>query len=229
MSYASFGDINPWTVMSAHLWDPQEVYVLRLKTRNAKIRSPEDLLVFVKAIGQSQNLQLDVSGAGTWQASGMPESESMLDLVFTTTEGGVNIPFVADDAKSMAAKLQAHADVRRVFPDFIVTEQQFGPIVSPKDAIDHWRGEPILWNHLLNDKKGGPTDSFAKPADYNLVRGKADDGARATPITPNPIFAPPDHVKIPESGISPTMAFVGGVVIGLVSWSLLGRSQARTK
>ena len=82
----------------------------------------------------------------------------------------------------MAAKIEADPGMRGSFPAFKIVGQLFGQLTLPANAIDHWRSQPILWDsHLGPASTGGPTDTFAKPADFSIVHGKADDGALAVP------------------------------------------------
>jgi len=179
MSYAllGFADIDPWTVMAAHVWSASDVYVLRLKTEGAVLTEPGDLLLFVRAAGQGQNLDLDVRGIAASRAG------ASIDIVLTADKWGLSVPFLADDAAAMAKHIAGDADLGARMPSLAISNAVFGRLAAPKDAIDHWLAQPILWDHRFTGPKGrgGPTDSFAAPPPLTLVQGKADDGKRAIP------------------------------------------------
>lgn len=177
------GTVDPWAYPWAHTLDSGEVYVLRVALANVRMREPADALAFVRAIGQDQNLHLDVRGVAVWKADGMGERESMLDLVLTSAIYFSPPMIGSDNGEAMAKNLEADPDLQRLFPGLTVRAPIFGELTAPAEAIDHWRAQPILWDHALPGPRdrGGPTDTFAAPAEYSVVLGQADDGKRSKP------------------------------------------------
>lgn len=221
MSYArplarsrGLGALDEWTNPSLHSFLPSDVFVLRLATTGFPVRGPADVLPLVRAVGRGQNLRLDVRGVALWQDPKAAPDVWHADVVLTTAAAlfpfAPLMPGFVDDGAAMAGKVDADAGMRGAFPTFHVVGQVFGQLTAPPDAIDHWRSQPVLWDHVLGPAGvGGPTDSFAKPADYSIVRGKVDDGARATPwILGRSPLAPP-----PPGGPSGTVVVVVGIAL----------------
>ncbi len=226
MSYVvlgGFGTIDPTRLLTF----ASDVYVLRLKVRGAVLTDPSQALAFAKAAGQGQNLGLDVRGVALWKAPGMTEDQWMVDVVETVTSGGVIVPFVGDNASAMATKVAANADLRARFPKIAVDTASalWGTLSEPVDAIDWWRRQPMLWDHALADG-GGPTDTFANPAEYSVVLGKADDGAKARPWKRGEVPVAPPRADESGSGWGWLAALgLGAVVIGGVAYARRGRGS----
>lgn len=178
------GELDPWAYPSLHYFTNQEVYVLRLRMKGASLREPRDALVFVRSAGSTQNLGLDVRAVALLEE---PGGELVLDLVMTREALYSPWPWMGDDAEAMRQKIAADPNVLARFPSLAISTAVFGELVAPADAIDHWRAQPKLWDHALGQGgHGGPTDSFATPAEYSVVRGRADDGKRAVPWRAEP-------------------------------------------
>jgi len=234
IAVAGFADIDAWTSnLLPHAMSPTEVYVLRFRARGAKLSRASDALLFVRAAGQGQNLSMDVRGVAVSHDSNDPDDTNTVDVVFTVAPAGtiipgsVTIPGVSDDANSMAAQIAADADLRAAFPNIGLDNAQFGQLTAPVDAIDHWRSQPVLWDHTFHGAKnrGGPTDSFAQPAEYSIVQGRADDGARAKPwrVSKMPLG---DKLSVP--GLPDWAPYAGvAVVLGGIGWWVM-RGRRRT-
>lgn len=206
------GEVDPWTIMSGHLWSPSEVYVLRLVVVGAPIEDTADALVFVKAAGQDQNLRLDVRGLAVSPVGG--GARQQVDVICTVREGGLAIPFVSDDAASIAAQIAADPDVRRAWPGISVVSAVFGRLTAPPAALDHWQAQSLLWSTAFPGERGrgGPTDAFAMPAPLALVKGKAEDGKTATPLPPRtPSFNPSGESPWPWIGLG-VVVLAGGIM-----------------
>ena len=159
------GELDPWAYPSLHYFTNQEVYVLRLRMKGASLREPRDALVFVRSAGSTQNLGLDVRAVALLEE---PGGELVLDLVMTREALYSPWPWMGDDAEAMRQKIAADPNVLARFPSLAISTAVFGELVAP--AGGH----------------GGPTDSFATPAEYSVVRGRADDGKRAVPWRAEP-------------------------------------------
>lgn len=175
------GDFDPWSCMWCHVWSADDVYVLRLRMDGVTILNARDALRFVQSAGQAQNFRLDVRGMAIRESG----TGILADIVFTAREGFVGIPILADTATSMAATMNADPDLLQVYPDLKISLPVFGRLTGPPDALDQWKSVALLWDNLLSGPRGrgGPTDTFATPGDYNLVRGSAEDGKRANPFS----------------------------------------------
>jgi hypothetical protein len=187
------GDVDPWEYVWAHALTTDAVYVLRLRVTGVALRDPTDALLFARAAGQGQNLALDVRGVAVSQPRGAASDEYVVDIIFTTSALRVAVLW-ADGAADMARKIAADPDLRARYPGVSIAGPVFGALAAPAEAIDHWRAQPVLWDHAISGPRqlGGPTDSFAQPADYNVVKGKADDGSRAVPwVIPKGGLGPP--------------------------------------
>ena len=222
------GTIDPWdsVTLGLHRVAESDVLVLRLRVTNVRMQDPSDALLFVRAAGQGQNWGLDVRGVAV---ADVPSStDKMVDVVFTKGDAGllgwspsIMLGF-ADNADSMAKNVLADETLRQLSPNAAVVSAQLGPLTDPADAIDHWRSQPIAWDHLLSGPKnvGGPTDTFATPADYTVCKGTADDGKRCKPW--KTALAPfgPNGPKV-----TPTqLGMIAGVgVLGLIVWKVFNK------
>lgn len=215
------GEVDPWNWMIAHTLNTNEVYVLRLPCVNLPLKDGGDLLLFARAAGQGQNLELDVRAVG---AVGQGSTWS-IDVVMTSHFNGlVPGPVGADDAQDMAAAVSADEQLRAAFPSLVIDAEKtiFGELTGPKDAIDTWLSQPLLWDHALPGpkKRGGPTTTFAKPVDLSTFHGQADLGRAATPwrVTSPPI-APHDRGDEASNAGWYILGGVAVVGVGLVVWS----------
>jgi hypothetical protein len=189
MSYVGccgLGTVDVWEyVWALHSVSATDVMVLRLQVANARLDDPSDALLFVRAAGQGQNWGMDVRGVAVSAIAG--SADKQVDIVFTKGDAGFlgfgPIVGLHDDAAAMAKQIATDEVLRQVSPNITISAAAIGPLTGPADALDHWRSQPIVWDHLLSGPKGrgGPTDTFAQPADYTVVKGTADDGKRAVP------------------------------------------------
>lgn len=219
------GDFSEWSVMPlVHTLDRDEVYVLRLEVANVRLRDGADLLVFARAGGQDQNVGLDVRAVGAWKADGMSAADDvwMIDIVLTWGHESKLSTLMNDNGDDMGRHIAADPEVTAVFPHVVVRASKFGELTGPTDAIDTWLSMPLLWDRNLMGKrpnKGGPTATFASPADLSLFRGKADDGRRAVPWR---VTVSKNNVQNPESGLGTGVIVVVGaaaaLAVGLVVW-----------
>lgn len=228
MSYAvarsGVGEFSEWAYASIfHTLDTNEVYVLRLEVAGVRLRDGADLLVFARAGGQDQNWGLDVRAVGAWKSDAMSAADDvwMIDIVMTSSLDGKVVPLMNDSGEEMGKQIAADPEVTSVFPHVVVRSSKLGELVGPAAAIDTWRSQPLLWDHALSGKRplrGGPTVTFAAPADLSLFKGKADDGRLAVPwkmtMSAN---GPQTH----DSGLGAgTIAVVGvaALAVGIVLW-----------
>lgn len=219
MSYAeALGVFEPWSCISCHFWSASEVYVFRTKVTGAKLRDATDVLPFISAFGQGQDLRLDVRGAAVWNRSG---ESFMIDLI-GTTDFGLPVPLIADGPADIAKHIEEDPEIRAAFPQVKLSDAQFGPVKDAKVAVDRWLALPILWDRRLPGKrgKGGPTASFATPAEYSIVLGKADD-AKATPWKIDAPGLGPG--REPENDVA--LWLLGAAVAGVAGWALWRRMR----
>ena len=200
----SFGDVSAWNYPTFHTLDANEIYVVRLKCTGLPLADGGALLLFVRALGVNQTLGFDIRGAAAWQDPGAPSTSWWIDIVCTVSGWEGNpIPFLGNDAASIAAKIQNDPTLRQSFPSLQIDQSAslWGELTGPAQAIDFWKSQPLLWDHNLPGPKcvavvggcGGPTNTFANPPASSIVKGKADDGALAIPFavtTVPPIVTP---------------------------------------
>ncbi len=186
VGYCALGTVDVWEyVWALHNLRDTDVMVLRLRVTNARLSDPSDALLFVRAAGQGQNWGMDVRGVAVSAVAGSDDKQ--VDIVFTKGDAGLlgfgPIIGIHDDAAAMGKQIASDEALRQVSPNLVVASAQIGVLTAPADAVDHWRSQPIAWDHLLSGPKGrgGPTDTFAQPAEYTVVKGTADDGKRANP------------------------------------------------
>ena len=217
MSYA-LAEFDAWKVMGGHTLDDDEIYVLRMTVTGCPLRTASDLKLLARAAGQAQNMDLDVRAVG---AKERPEAGAWnIDIVFGSVGGKrVVTPFLSTDADAMAKSIAADPQIQLNFPKFSIVAAQFGALVGPADAIDTWRSQPTLWDHALTGPsgRGGPTATFATPADLSFFKGEADDGRKATPWrASDPPIAPPGPnggEDKPPSSDDTAWYVLGGVVL----------------
>lgn len=227
MSYSGccgLGTVDVWEyVWALHNLREADVMVLRLQVAGARLSDPSDALLFVRAAGQGQNWGMDVRGVAVSDAAAA--DQKMVDIVFTKGDAGLlgfgPIIGIHDDAASMAAQIAADDALRQNSPNLQIVSSAIGLLSGPADAIDHWRSQPIVWDHLLSGPKGrgGPTDTFAQPADYTVVKGTADDGKRAVPWKASVL----DLGKKKLESLTDTqkgLIAVGAAVGGFVLWNM---------
>jgi hypothetical protein len=234
------GDLDAWSCMSCHLWSSGDVYIFRTVATGVSLKEASDLLQFVKAFGRDQNLRIDVRGAGAWKNS---DGSTVIDIVGTVQSAGISIPFMADDATSIAKKMSQDKDLMSSFPSMRLSNPAFGTIAKPNDAIDHWLSLPVMWTG-----EGLPTASFSQPHEYNLFLGKADDGSKVIPwkigvpglgpgiSTPGKV---PNQGQVPggdSGGTKPPSGddssgiiaiLVGATVVGVAGWLVFGKGKKR--
>lgn len=231
---SGLGTVDPWSCMSCHLWSADDVYVLRFTMLGATIRDARDALRLVQAAGQDQNLRLDVRGIAVKDdvlaQGGVPCQ--VVDVIYTVREGGLGIPFLADNAADITKAMGADPDLLGAFPKLTIPPQLalFGRLTGPSAALDHWRAQAVLWSASLSGPRGrgGPSDAFAMPAPLALVRGSADDGKLAKPLAamtaPPPIGGPG---KSPGAELDWTVLGLGVAVLA-VSGLALYHSRSRS-
>jgi hypothetical protein len=187
------GDVSAWNYPTFHTLDANEVYVVRLKCTGLPLSDGKDLLLFVRALGITQTLGFDIRGAAAWQDVGADQNSWWIDLVATVPGWEGNpIPLLGNDAASIAAKIQNDPTLRQAFPSLQIDQSAslWGELTGPAQSIDFWKSQPLLWDHTLPGPKcvaliggcGGPTNTFPSPPASSIVKGKADDGAMATPF-----------------------------------------------
>ncbi len=234
MSYfQAIGTLEPWDYVSAHVYMPKDVFVLRLRVRGALLTSPRQAVLFVRAAGRGQNLGLDVRGVCFWKAQGVAAADdTMVDVVMTTKILRSPSMLSASDAKTMAKNMGADAELRAAFPAVSIQDPVFGQLTGPADAIDHWLSQPLLWDQNLGTHDvlgygGGPTDTFAAPAEYSVVRGKADDGKRVVPWTEGAL---PDlgSKKPGETGGTAVLWVLGLAAAAGVGWLVWTNKKGRS-
>jgi hypothetical protein len=230
MSYAlaaAFGTVDPWDHVWAHALGTSDVFVLRLRVSGVKLRDPSDALLFARAAGQGQNLALDVRGIAVWKTADMSADQWMVDVVMTTSALRAAVLW-ADSAEQMGVKVAADESLRSAFPTLAIQSVVFGQLTDPADSVDHWRSQGMLWDHALPGPKnlGGPTDLMAKPTDYSVVKGQADDGKRTLPwTTPTVPLGPGD--KPPSMS---TAAVAGlGVGAAFLVWMVSQRGSKHSR
>lgn len=229
MSYAlkpvpleGLGTFDPWwSLASVHVLSPSSVYVLRLPCFNLPLKDGSDLLLFARAAGQSQGLDLDVRAVGA-KGSGTTWS---VDVVMTTSASKAWLfPYIGEMVSAVANDEQLKAS----FPALQIDSDkaEFGELTGPKDAIDTWLAQPLLWDHALTGakKRGGPTATFAKPVDLSTFQGQADEGRAAAPwrVTSPPIS--PQHQEEPSNV---GWYIVGGAAVLGVGLAIWMRSRKR--
>lgn len=169
------GETSNWLGLVA---SPSEVYLVRLAVKGARLDTPDDAKKFARAVGSlmSDKLDLDVRGVAVWGSA----SDRHVDVILTSDDSRVSLITPSNDGIKSA--VEADPTLRAGSPTFSVTSAELLQLTGPPDAIDHWRSQPILWDrHLGPGSSGGPTDTFATPAEYSIVLGKADDGKRSSP------------------------------------------------
>ncbi len=222
---STFGTVDSWE-SSIHVVNESDVIVLRMRISGARLSEPSDALLFVRAAGQGQNWGMDVRGVAVSDVAS--STDQMVDVVFTKSDAGLLgwSPAVmlgmADDAASMAKNVAADEAIQQAFPKLSIASSQLGPLTGPADAIDHWRSQPVVWDHLLAGPKGrgGPTDTFAQPAEYTVVKGTADDGKRAQSWKTSLL----GYGRQVINQLTPTQIglIVGGsMLVGFVGWTMI--------
>jgi hypothetical protein len=236
---AQLGDVSAWNYPAFHTLDASEVYVVRLKCSGLPLSAGQDLLLFVRALGVNQTLGFDIRGAAAWQDPGAASDAWWIDLVATVPAWEGNpIPFLGNDAASIASKIQNDPTLRQTFPNLQIDQAAslWGELTGPAQSIDFWKSQPLLWDHTLPGPKcvaliggcGGPTNTFASPPASSIVKGKADDGALATPFPVTgtvPITTPDATTKgyaLGDIHVIGAIAAVAGV-LGLGYYYYYGR------
>ncbi len=223
MSYAlhgrPFGETSSWWGLVS---TTDEVYLFRALLKGLPITTPIDALLFVRVVGERFNafFPMDVRGVALGKVTG---NDYVIDVVMTSPQSGV-AP-LTPSAVSVQAAILADSDINRIYPALQVVDPEILELTGPKDAVDHWRAQPVLWDHSLEGARGhgGPTDTFATPADYSIVKGKADDGKGATPWkVDKPGFDP-----TPGAQTSDSTATVFLVLLGIGIVVMVGKRKTR--
>jgi hypothetical protein len=170
---AGFGETTGWLGVSSAT---DEVYLVRLDVKGARLDTPADALKFARAVGQivATKLETDVRGV----AVSSDGAGTHIDVVMTADKSGISL--LVPSEEGLREAIEADPELRRSSPALVVSRAQLLRLTGPADAIDHWRSQPLLWDRHLGSA-GGPTDTFATPAEYSVVKGRADDGKRAEP------------------------------------------------
>jgi hypothetical protein len=236
------GEFDAWSCMSCHWWSPEDIYALRLRVQNGTPTSIDDAKLYVRAGGVAQNMRLDVRGLAMWKAAGMGTNETMVDVVYSVSEGSMAMPGISDSADDMAKKVVAEQQLRARFPSMVIASAEFGilkgDIKDPGSAAQNWLAQPIMWDHKFTSDAGpgGPTDSFATPSPRNIVIGQADVVAEQHTWTSSDVFkggtTTPGSTTTPEGTVTPpdsTVLWVVGLgVVGFVGYQMMtSRGRAR--
>lgn len=203
--WAGLGETSGW---AQFIVSPEEVYIWRAHLHGAKLVAPDQALLFVRAVGKGQNQNLDVRGIALDRQS---DTDWSVDVVLTSSENVLGL--IPRNADGVAQQVLLDPAVRQVFPQLSISEPQFRQLTGPKAAIDHWRSQALLWDHLLGGD-GGPTDTFAQPAEYSIVKGTADDGKLAQPWVVAPAGLGPGGEKKPPGSTENTVLLLGLAAIG---------------
>lgn len=189
------GATEPWHQI---VQSTSEVYLFRAQGKGIVPPSARDMLAFVRAVGKAQGAHLDVRAVGLW----LDGDKAMLDVVMTSSFMNVDPSFslTSPSAKDVAAAMMADEQVRALFPSLVLTGPELLELVGPQSAIEHWRSQPLLWDHQLGGfgEHGGPTDTFAKPAEYSIFLGASDDGAKVKPWRVGTTDLGPGDTKVPK-------------------------------
>jgi hypothetical protein len=214
------GEVKDWW----QLWQgTDEVYIWRARLRGVQLKHPDQALAFVRAVGKANNTGLDVRGVAL---SKITDTEFDVDIVLTTAASGPNV--VVTNAQGVANKLMADSELRQQFPQLTIDGPKYLQLVGPPQAVDHWRSQPLLWDHNLGPQ-GGPTDTFAQPVEYSVVMGTAEDGKLAQPwVQPKPGLQPPPKGGGTGGPEQDTLIAAGIVVVGLFAVSkILGSKRKK--
>ncbi len=220
MRLSGLGETSKWLGLLA---SPSEVYLFRFSAKNANPKSPLDLLAFVRAVGQVNLFQtkLDIRGVTMWDDGSSPDAHTF-DVVATSPEGGLSL--VLPSASGILNSVSSDPNVQALFPGIVLSDPSLLELIGPSDAIDHWRSQPILWDHSLSSGAGvgGPTDTFASPAEYSIAIGKADDGKRAKPWTVG-------QKKPAAPGGSNTLLWILGIgAVSAVGYTLAKKARRKS-
>jgi hypothetical protein len=216
MSYTTgFGDTASWLGLLANT---DEVYLLRVRATDFAPKSPLDMLEIVRAVGGAPmggQTAIDVRGIGLWTDPSSLSGDQTIDVIFTSPTSGIALS--VPSASSIVNSLNADTVLRKIFPGAVFHDGSLLQLTGPMDAIDTWRSQPVLWDHSLQGPtgRGGPTDTFATPADYSVVLGKADDGKQAKPWKVNRPGLGPGPGSSPSSGTLLWLGVAAAAAIGI--------------
>jgi hypothetical protein len=198
------GETSSWLGI---LTSTDDVYIWRVRAKNVELTSPAQALLFARAVGLGQNRKLDVRGVAVRKEG---SDDWTIDVVLTSSEGGISVG-VATNADGVAQNVLQDSQVRAAFPQLQLKDPKVLELTGPKDAITHWRSQPLLWDHLLGSD-GGPTETYGHPAEYSVVKGRADDGKSAEPwLMPK---SQTEGDGKPPGPLGNTLLLVGLAVIG---------------
>lgn len=215
---------------------PSEIYLWRAKFTGLPLVRPDQALDLVRAVGTGQNLKLDVRGIALQPLADDQQTWSA-DLVLTASWAGP-VPGVLgfrDDASDIAQHVREDPSLRSIYPGFNVGDASLLQLTGPAEAVDLWRSQPVLWDHGLGGQgHGGPTDSYAMPADYSIVLGNAEQGKQAKPwrVKQPGLEPPPGTTLGPPPGAAPqadntVLWLLGAGVVGTLVW--LGWDKKRRR
>lgn len=248
----SLGEMETWL---GAVTASDEVYIYQALVKNAELQSPHDALLFAEAVGKAQNLKLNVRAVVLLDLigdTGKPDS-FLIQVVFTSTctspvgcpHPGLTSPLLfPDSASSITKKVLEDQKLRSVFPDIKIADPGLFELTGPPEAILHWMAQPVLWDVALGTPglfgpQGGPTDTFAKPADYSVSRGWASLGSKTQPWKmEQPQLGPPDDLlpgappPTPPSGAKtkPSSNTIWFLAAGLVvAVALFGSSKGKMR
>lgn len=214
----AFGDTSTWLGIIA---SKTEVYVFRAVAANLNPKSPLDLLEIVRALGQAPSFQttIDIRAIAMWQDGG----DQGIDVIFTTPSGG--LAFIVPSAMGFADSIVGDAGVQKVLPGLTLATPQLLVLTGPQDAITHWRSQPLLWDSSLPGptNHGGPTDTYSSPAEYSIVLGRADDGARTKPWIVGKQMPSP-----PGKGSNTLLWLVGIGVVASIGYTIAKKRKRTT-
>jgi hypothetical protein len=200
---AGLGETSSWLGI---VTSTDDVYIWRARAKNAAISSPSLALLFARAVGMGQNRKLDVRGVAVRKEGA---DDWTVDVILTSSEGGITLG-VATNADGVADNVLQNSEIRAAFPGLQLKDPKFLELTGPKDAIAHWRSQPLLWDHLLGSD-GGPTTTYGHPAEYSVVKGTADQGKSAEPWLAK---GPGIDSEKPPGPVLETVLLVGMVAIG---------------
>lgn len=228
--YAGFGETKTWL----GAWrSKDEVYLWRARLRGMPMKHPDQALTIVRAVGRAVAKWDPVQGAAELDVRGVAlskiaDTDWSVDVVMTAVSSGPDL--LVKNAQGIANDAMAEPELRQLFPQLSIEEPQLLQLTGPPGAVDHWRAQPLLWDHNLGPE-GGPTDTFAKPAEYSIVLGTADEGKLAKPWTSSkPGLTPPPPKGGGTNGSGQDTILAAGIVlVGVVAVAKILGSNRRRK
>ncbi len=180
MSYCAFGETSSWWRVYA---SASEVYVWRATFKGLRIETADDLHPFVKAFGRAQNMSLDVRGVCAQPVSG---DSYIVDVVYTARITAPTPIIGADDADDVLEIVKEDVDFSKRYTSIQVDNPQWLQLVGPKNSLDFWLSQPVLWDANLGTRSwgrgGGPTSSWTDMKGLFLGSSEFVDGLK--PLSP---------------------------------------------